>query len=116
MTRTIFEAAISINFYVIDLFSRLYPRQPANQMLPPELLKVVFGALSRDDLDALMLTNALFCDIVLRDFAKEPFRYFVALQIDESYAFGLSVGNYYACRDSDDFNRRMRLARVDSLQ
>lgn len=86
-------------------------------MLPLELLNVVFGALSRDDLDTLMLTNVLFCDIVQRDFAKEPFRYFAAgLQVAESYEFGLTMGNYYSCRDNDDFNRCMRLARVGSLQ
>ncbi|KAH7715681.1 hypothetical protein AAVH_16924 [Aphelenchoides avenae] len=43
-------------------------------MLPLEVLKVIFGAVSRADLEALMLVNALFRDIVVRDFNKVPLR------------------------------------------
>ncbi|KAH7704858.1 hypothetical protein AAVH_27943 [Aphelenchoides avenae] len=61
-----------------------------------------------------MLTNVLFRNTVLRDFAAEPLRYFAELTIwdYESYAFGLSTAHKYSCHDNDDFRRRMRLARV----
>lgn len=87
-------------------------------MLPTELLKVIFGALSRDDLDALMLTNALFHDIVRRDFASEPYRYFGFLETDEypSYGFGLVTGQIFLCVDKVDFSRRMRFARLGGLR
>ncbi|KAH7715685.1 hypothetical protein AAVH_16928 [Aphelenchoides avenae] len=87
-------------------------------MLPLELLKVIFGALSRDDLDVLMLTSTLFHDMVLRDFASEPFRYFATLYIweHESSRFELTTGNTYDCEDNDDFNRRLRLGRVGVLE
>lgn len=87
-------------------------------MLPPELLKVIFGALSRDDLDALMLTNAFFRDVVLRDLAKEPCRYFAALKIyaELSYRFVLTSGHTFLCKDNDDFGRRMQFARVGKLE
>lgn len=88
-------------------------------MLPLELLKVIFGALSRHDLDALMLVNVLFRDIVLRDFAEEPLRHFPALTIceDLSYEFSLTTGDeHHLCKDDDDFSRRMRHARVGMLQ
>lgn len=86
-------------------------------MLPLELLKVIFGALSRDDLDALMLTNVLFRDVGLRDFAKEPFRYFASLYIYgyQDYALENTTGNGYRCRDNEDFSRRMRFGRVGKL-
>ncbi|KAH7709811.1 hypothetical protein AAVH_22910 [Aphelenchoides avenae] len=86
-------------------------------MLPLELLKATFDALSRDDLDALMLTNVQFRDIVLCDFAKEPLRYFATLIIREHqcYRFDLNTGNKYICEDNDDFMRRMRLARIGEL-
>lgn len=87
-------------------------------MLPPEVLQAVFEALSRDDLDALMLTNVSFCDIVPRDAAKGPFRYFAELNIcgPKRYAFVLPTGNEHLCGDDDDFGRRMRLGRVVKLQ
>ncbi|KAH7704857.1 hypothetical protein AAVH_27942, partial [Aphelenchoides avenae] len=87
-------------------------------MLPLELLNVIFGALSRDDLDALMLTNVLFRDIVLRDFAEEPLRYFHRLHIrgQQNYAFEITEGNEELCEDVDEFSRRMRLVRVGGLQ
>lgn len=87
-------------------------------MLPTELLKAIFCALSRDDLDALMLTSVLFRDVVLRDFANEPFRFLEDLHIDrhQNYRFDLSTQNRYRSEDNDDFSRRMRLARVDKLQ
>lgn len=88
------------------------------EMRPLELLKVIFGALSRDDLDALMLANASFRDIVLRDFAKKPFRYVSTLCIHEykRYGFVITKGNEYRFWDNDDFSRRMRLARDGSLE
>lgn len=86
-------------------------------MLPPELLKVVFGALSRDDLDALKLSSVSFRDIVVRDYANEPFRYFEALNIYEaqSYTFVPPRGNEYTCGDDEDFRRRMLHAHVGRL-
>lgn len=95
-------------------------------MLPTELLNVILGALSRDDLDALMLTNALFRDVVARDFAKEPFRYFKELNIREYqpytaerayrvYLFTPVTGRTSSCRNDDDFCRRLRLARIGKL-
>lgn len=82
-------------------------------MLPLELLKVVFGALSRDDLDALMLASVLFRDIVLRDFVNGPFRHFDILYIDgyQNYGFRLPAGNKYWCRDNDVFSDRLRFGR-----
>lgn len=86
-------------------------------MLPTELLKVIFGALSRDDLDAMMLVNVLCRDIVLRDFAEEPLRYFATLNIraHQRHEFVLAAGDKYSCEDNNDFSRRMRLARVGEL-
>lgn len=86
-------------------------------MLPLELLKVIFGALSRDNLDALMLANVSFRDIVLGDFANEPRRHFEALNIYEkqSYAFVATTGNEHVCGDDEEFIRRMRHVRVDRL-
>ncbi|KAH7666414.1 hypothetical protein AAVH_43226, partial [Aphelenchoides avenae] len=91
-------------------------------MVPRELFKVIFGGLSRDDMDALMLTNALFRYIVLRDFAKEPLRYYHTLHIyaNQNYDFFdglplLSTTNNYRCEDNDDFSWRMRLTRVGRL-
>lgn len=86
-------------------------------MLPLELLKVIFGALTRNDLDVLMLTNVLFRDVVLRDFTKEPFRQFTSLHIlaYQSYRFVLTTGHGYLCKENDDFSRRMRLGRVGGL-
>lgn len=90
----------------------------AIKMLPLELLKVIFGALSRDDLDALMLANVSFRDIVLRDFAKQPFRHFAALNVclNESYVLVRTAENRYVCGDNDDFRRRMRFGRVRKLE
>lgn len=87
-------------------------------MLPLELLKVIFGALTRDDLDALMLTNAVIRDVVLRDFAVEPYRRFASLNIlgHRSYAFVLTSGVKYLCEDNDDFGLRMRLGNVGRLE
>lgn len=90
----------------------------ATQMPPLALLKVIFGALSRNDLDALMMVNVSFREIVLRDFPNEPFRYFTSLCIDgyQSYRFDLTARNDYLCADNDDFGRRMRLARIGDLK
>lgn len=87
-------------------------------MLPLELVKVILGALSRDDLDVLMLANASFRDIVLRDFAKEPYRYFAAMKISghKSYKLGIASDNEYHCDDNDDFSQRMRLVRIGNLE
>ncbi|KAH7709812.1 hypothetical protein AAVH_22911 [Aphelenchoides avenae] len=86
-------------------------------MLPLELLNVIFGALSRDDLDTLMLTNVLFRDIVLHDFAEEPLRYFEELTIYdyESYRFNFLAGDTYYTEDNDDFTQSMRLGRVGKV-
>lgn len=86
-------------------------------MLPVELLNVVCGALSRDDLDALMLANALFRDIILRDFANGPFRYFktVCARGHHGYSFVPTKGSKYFCEDNDDFGRRMRFGRAGCL-
>lgn len=89
-------------------------------MLPLELLKVIFGALSRDDLDALLLTNVLFRDVILRDFAKEPLRYIANLEIVgwQTYLFDhpWRTRDCYLCIDNDEFRRRMRLGRVGKLE
>lgn len=82
-------------------------------MLPLELLKDICGALSRDDLDVLTPANILFRDIVLRDFAEEPLRYFPVLYIHEYRNYYL---NGYRCVENEDFTRRMRLGRVGTLQ
>lgn len=84
-------------------------------MLPPELLKVIFGALSRDDLDALMLANGLLCDIVLRDFSKEPFRYADSLNIYQGYML-IFTTDMHRFEDNDELNRRMRLMRVGGIR
>lgn len=95
-------------------------------MLPLELLSVVFGFLSRADLEALMLVNAVFRELVLRNFAAEPFRHFTELCVFEHryYEFdftdinsdGTTRWQWYISRDDDDFRRRMRLSRVGSLE
>lgn len=48
-------------------------------MPPLEVLKSVFGALSREDLETLMLVGRLFRAVVQRDFAQGPFRFANAL-------------------------------------
>lgn len=90
----------------------------AANMLPPELLQVVFEALSRDDLDVLVLTRFSFSEIVLRDFVKTPFRYVAELNIcgHKDYEFLLPTGDKYTCKDDDDLCRRMGLARVGELK
>lgn len=87
-------------------------------MLPLELLKVIFGALSRDDLDALMLTTVRFRDIALRDFAREPLRHFETLRIyaNQCYGFCLTPRDEHRCVGNDDFAERMRYARVGKLE
>lgn len=90
-------------------------------MLPLELLKVIFGALSRADLEAIMLVNATFRDIVQRDFNKGPLRYIKRLCVYDGhdYEFIFSkfdkwsgMYKYTYCYNKEEFGRRMRYARV----
>lgn len=94
-------------------------------MLPLELLRVVFGVLSRADLEVLMLVKAVFRDVVIRDFATEPFRYYIQLQVQRGeYHFnyttisadGTKRQQRYNCQDDEDFHRRMRFARIGALR
>lgn len=65
------------------------------KMLPVEVLRAVCGALSRDDLEMLMLVNALFRQLISLAFVQAPFRFVNqlsvsaranAFQYDDQYA------------------------------
>lgn len=87
-------------------------------MLPIELLKTIFGVLSGNDFDAVMLVNVLFRDMALRDFVKKPLRYFESLMIygHKRYRLVPLTWNMYRCEDDDDFCWRMRMGRVGTLR
>lgn len=50
-------------------------------MLPLDVLNAACAAMSRDDLETLMLVNAFFRQTIQRDFAEGPFRFVDRLSI-----------------------------------
>lgn len=93
-------------------------------MFPFEVLKDIFGALSRDNLDALMLANSAFLDVVLRDFAQGLFRLVERLTVFgcaplhpnvEFIMPSINASNQSVRVDRWEFGRRMALCRVSHL-
>lgn len=93
-------------------------------MPPLEVLKDVFGALTRDDLDMLMLVKSAFLNVVRRDFAKGPYRVVLRLKVSNYNNNGVQFAFYVPSRttsqqsvyaDSEDFGRWIAFCRIKHL-